>query len=119
MADATSIKSLREEAEDRYPGLPLTLEDGTTVTLRNILRLDDNAQRNVAVILESLRETEGDTSDQLERQKKVTRDLLLLVCDNPKAMASELESWDLAIYLLAVEKWQSVTQLPEASSSAE
>ncbi|MER7905374.1 phage tail assembly protein [Streptomyces sp. NPDC095614] len=119
MADATSIKALREEAEDRYPGLPLTLDDGTTVTLRNILRLDDAAQKNVATLIESLRGTEGDTSDQLDQQKKVTRDLLLLVCDNPKAMAAEMETWDLALYLLAMEKWQAETQLPEASSSAE
>jgi len=119
MATTTSIKALRDEAEDRYPGLPLTLDDGTTVTLRNILRLDDTAQKSVTVLIDSLRGAEGETSDQLEQQKKVTRDLLLLVCDNPKALAAEMETWDLAIYLLAMEKWQAETQLPEASSSAE
>ncbi|MFE7106643.1 phage tail assembly protein [Streptomyces sp. NPDC057575] len=119
MADALSIKALRDEAEDRYPGLPLVLDDGATVTLRNILRLDDTAQKNATVLIESLDGIEGETSDQLERQKRVIRDLLLLVCDSPKAMAAELDTWDLALYLLVMEKWQADTQLPEASSSAE
>ncbi|WP_405944757.1 phage tail assembly protein [Streptomyces sp. NBC_00932] len=125
MGDALSIKALRQEAEDKYPGLPLELDDGTVVTLRNLLRLDDTAQKNAQILVQSLQSAKGDTPsldapDELERQKRIIRDLFLLVADNPKAMKAELaqDGWDMAMLFIVIERWTELTQLPEASSSA-
>ncbi|GGX98574.1 phage tail assembly protein [Streptomyces fructofermentans] len=125
MAEATSIEALQAEAEEKYPGLPLELGGGKTVTLKNILRLSEIAQRNVIVLIDSLKSADpGDKAAEgtdyaadLERQKRIVRDLLLLVADDVAAIKDQVEEWDLGLLLLVMEKWQSVTQLPEASGS--
>jgi hypothetical protein len=118
MAEPISIEDLQRQADDKYPGLPLKLEDGTVVTLKNLLRLNDTAQRNATILIDSIKTDDSDsTSDQLEKQQRVVRDLLLLVCDNPPALKPVVDSWDLALLLLVMEKWQAETELPEAAGS--
>lgn len=124
MAEALSVKALREEAEDTYPGLPLALDDNTVVTLRNLLRLDDTAQKNANILIESMQGAKQDASgneasEELAKQKRTIRDLLLLIADNPAALRPELDTWDLAMLLIVMERWTALTQVPEASGSAE
>ena len=118
MAEVISIEDLQRQAEDKYPGLPLKLGDGTVVTLKNLLRLSDTAQKNATILIDSIKDTgDGSTAEQLEHQKRVVRDLLMLVADNPKAMKDEVTTWDLGLLLLVMEKWQEETELPEADGS--
>ncbi|MEI5522542.1 phage tail assembly protein [Streptomyces brasiliscabiei] len=119
MAEPISIEDLQRQAEDKYPGVPLKLEDGSVVTLKNLLRLNDTAQKNATILIDAIKtDDDGDsTADQLEKQKRVVRDLLLLVCDNPKALKAAVDSWDLALLLIVMEKWQAATELPEADGS--
>ena len=118
MAEPISVEELQRQAEDKYPGLPLKLTDCTVVTLKNLLRLNDTAQKNATILIDSIKTDDSDsTADQLEKQRRVVRDLLLLVSDNPTALKSEVDSWDLALLLLVMEKWQTVTELPEADGS--
>jgi hypothetical protein len=120
MAEAVSIQALQEEAENRYPGLPINLGDDKVVTLRNLLRLNDTAQKNAVVLIDSIKKDDGDsnTSEELARQKRIVRDLLLLVCDNPKALKPVVDGWDLGLLMLVMEKWQTTTELPEADGSS-
>jgi hypothetical protein len=118
MAEPISIEDLQRQAEEKYPGLPLKLGDGTVVTLKNLLRLNDTAQKNATILIDSIKTDESDsTAEQLEKQKRIVRDLLLLVADNPKAFKPVVDDWDLALLLLVMEKWQAETELPEAGGS--
>lgn len=118
MAEVFSIQALQEEAENKYPGLRLELADGKIVTFKNLLRLSDTAQKNATILIDSIKDTgDGTTTEQLEHQKQVIRDLFMLISDDPKAARDEVASWDLAMLLLVMEKWQAETELPEADGS--
>lgn len=119
MAEPTSIADLRAEAEDKYAGLPFKATDGTLITLRNLLRLDDTARKNAQVLLKSVKgsDDEGEDFDALAHQERVLRDLFLLVADNTAAMRTEIRTWDLALKVLVLDKWMAATQLPEAPGS--
>ncbi|MBE4791023.1 phage tail assembly protein [Streptomyces caniscabiei] len=119
MAEPISVEDLQRQADDKYPGLPLKLQDGTVVTLKNLLRLNDTAQKNATILIDAIKtdDDNSSTADQLEKQKRVVRDLLLLVCDNPTALKPVVDDWDLALLLLVMEKWQKETELPEADGS--
>jgi hypothetical protein len=115
------VADLRREAEEKYTDLPLELEDGTVVHLQNLLRLNDQARRTAQVMLDSLDKKEtadGQELDQLGHQERVIRDLLKLVADNPGAIKDAVDSWDLPMLLLVIERWTERTQVGEADSSA-
>lgn len=118
------VADLRREAEEKYTDLPLELDDGTTVQLQNLLRLNDQARRTAQVMLASLNQdekdgaegTDGEQLDKLARQERIIRDLLKLVADDPAA-AGVVDTWDLPMLLLVLERWTERTQPGEAPSS--
>ncbi|WP_431781702.1 phage tail assembly protein [Streptomyces chumphonensis] len=117
------IADLQREAHTKYTDLPLELEDGTVVELRNLLRLDDKARKTAQVLLAAMEEDKGeqiegsDALDQLTHQENVLRDLFLLVADKPEALRPEVDRWDLALKLYVLEMYTEGTQAGEASSS--
>lgn len=115
------VADLQTEAAQRYTDLPLELDDGSTIKLRNLIRLDDTARKNAQVLLDALNskgEEGKEDLSQLTHQERALDDLFLLVADEPKAMRGLLDGWDLAVKLLLVERWTEATQAPEAPSSS-
>lgn len=116
-----SIAQLRAEAEQRFIDYPIDLDDGTTVRLRNLLRLDDKGRTTAQTLLGAINDTGGADSDDMSRiglQERAIRDFLLLVADKPDTLRAEVETWDLPLLLLVIEQYTETTQLPEAPSSA-
>lgn len=116
-----SIAQLRQEAEQRFTDYPVDLDDGTTVRLRNLLRLDDAGRTTAQTLLGAINETSGADSDDMSKvatQERAIRDFLLLVADRPEALRAEAGAWDLPLLLLVIEQYTETTQLPEARSSA-
>lgn len=115
------VSDLQAEAAAKYTDLPLELDDGSVIQLRNLLRLDDKARKTAQVLLDSL-DSKDDAQkaklDQLSHQERVLRDLFLLVADKPDVLAPLLDGWDLAMRMHVLETWTESTQLPEAERSA-
>lgn len=118
------IADLQREALNKYTDLPLERADGTTVRLRNLLRLDDKARQTAQILIAAIDDAEqadqienSEAFDLLTHQEKVLRDLFLLVADDPDAMRAEVDAWDLALKLHVLEMWTEGTQVGEASSS--
>lgn len=113
------ISELQAEAEAKYTDLPIELDDGTVVRMRNLLRLEDKARHTAQVLIDSLDDKEDRKGfDVLAHQEKVLRDLFLLVADDIDIMKQQVDGWDLPLKLHLLEKWTDLTQVGEASSSA-
>ncbi|WP_253916805.1 phage tail assembly protein [Streptomyces sp. MNP-20] len=102
------------EAEAEYAALPLEVRKGGTVQLRNLLMLPPAGLKTARVLLEAF--GDADTQD-LEELVPQLRDLLLVVCDDTKALKAEMEDWPLGVYLRVVTAWQDVTQAGEVPDS--
>lgn len=116
-----SIAQLRMEAEQKYIDYPIDLDNGTTVRLRNLLRLDDTGRKSAQALLDAINSGNGgDSTDMavVARMERAVRDFLLLVADQPDVLRTEAGTWDLPLLLLVIEQYTETAQLPEASSSA-
>ncbi|ANZ19953.1 phage tail assembly protein [Streptomyces noursei] len=102
------------EAAAEYEALPLETRAGDTVQLRNILMLPSDGLTAARAILARFGET---GAEELEELVPKIRDLLLLVADNPAALAAEMEDWPLAVFVRTVGEWQAETQVGEAPRS--
>lgn len=114
------VADLIREADGKFKALPLELDDGTVVNLRNLVRLDETARKTAQVLISALddKKDHGADDDALARQERTLRDLFLLVADDTAAMKGLVETWDLAVMLTVLERWMEDTQAGEASSSA-
>lgn len=123
-----NIADLQREAQERYASLELETEDGRTVVLRNLLRLDDTARKNATTLLGAFAKKAGgkgakgkdsvDDLAELDAQERALGDFLLLVADDTEAMRDLLAGFDLALKMALVEHWTEATQPGEAPRSA-
>ncbi len=114
MTSVLSCADLMAEVAQEYTGLPLETRAGTTVHLRNLLMLPPEGMKSARVLLGAV--GDGD-AEELETVAPQLRDLLLLVADDPKALAREMADWPLGMSVRVISAWQEVTQMGEASDS--
>ncbi|MFE2912817.1 phage tail assembly protein [Kitasatospora indigofera] len=123
-----NVADLRSEAATRYAALELETEDGRTIVLRNLLRLDDAARKTAQALLGAFakkasgkggkgKESTDDLAE-LDAQERAITDFLLLVADDTEALRDLLADFDLALKMALVEHWTEATQPGEAQRSA-
>ncbi|MFD9813983.1 phage tail assembly protein [Streptomyces sp. NPDC059080] len=108
-----SCADLMEEAQRDYAALPIQTQAGNHVQLRNLLMLSREGLKTARVLLEKFEKNTG----ALEELEPHLRDLILVIADDPKAMADEMQAWPLGMYVRVVTLWQEATQAPEAQDS--
>lgn len=124
-----NIADLQREAQERYASLELETQDGRTVVLRNLLRLDDTARKSAQSLLGAFaKKASGkggakgkdgvDDLAELDAQERALGNFLLLVADDTEAMRELLADFDLALKMALVEHWTEATQPGEAQRSA-
>ncbi|WP_405408893.1 phage tail assembly protein [Streptomyces decoyicus] len=117
MPQPLSITALRAEAQTTYEAQPLLLDSGAVVGLRSMLMLaDETDYATVEQLLEEI--SIAGENNRLTAAIGAMRKLLLTVADDATVLEPELAGWELGLLMNLIERWQSGTQVPEASSSA-
>ncbi|MYT30466.1 MULTISPECIES: phage tail assembly protein [unclassified Streptomyces] len=116
MAEPLSIAALRAEAQTTYEAVPLLLDSGAVVGLRSMLMLAKDDYTAVEQLLSEI--TAAGAENRLAAVIDAMRRLLLTVADDSAVLEPELASWEPGLVMNLIERWQSGTQAPEASSSA-
>lgn len=120
MGNVFTLDALREEVEKEFAPIELVVSDGTTITLRNLLRLPKK-ERGVVLeklkVLESL-DKEGESQDagEVDLLASTAAEILVLVSDNGEKLAEELGD-DLSIVLKVLNVWMESSQPGEAEPS--
>lgn len=115
-----SLDELRAEARKRYADYPVTLSNGTVVTLRAPLRLSSEARtalRGMQQQISTMQDAETYSDSSL---LDLLRDMLITVADDEvggKALVDEIGD-DLAVLQTLFEDYSERTQAGEASHSA-
>ena len=112
MTNVFTLDSLRAEADKEFSPFKLPLSDGTSVTLRNFLRLNEKTRDAVLAAVEGLN-SDGDIKEKISSATKIVE----LVSDaNGKKLIKEIDG-DLALLLQVIKVWMGETQLGEADNS--
>ena len=125
MSNTFTLDALREETIRRYAPTKVELSDGSTVELRNILKLSETDRKEVISVVEEINssdlEDDGDVEDWSEKVCESVTKILRLICKSPKKLIAELEHDDLQIkasmYIAVLSRWISESQLGEAKPS--
>lgn len=126
-----SLDSIREAADAKYGSLdiPLSDKDGDVVRLLNPLRMSEQQRAELQIIQNKLndaaeKDEDGDedapaSEDAIKEQTELINELLLCVAENKQAGQKLLDALggDLAMTMIAFEKYTEGTQLGEASAS--
>jgi hypothetical protein len=120
MGNVFTLDSLREEVEKEFAPVELVVSDGSTITLRNLLRLPKK-ERDVVLeklkVLESVDKTgESQDANELDLLGSTSVEILALVADNGKKLEEELGD-DLSVILKVLSVWMESSQPGEAESS--
>jgi len=118
MGNVFTLDSLRAEVDKDFSPAKITLSDGSTVVLRNLLRLK---KKDRDAVLEKLTELdkvsgEGISVDDIATAVDVISGVLTVVADHPKELLKELDG-DLQVAMKVLEVWMEATQPGEASNS--
>lgn len=109
-----SCAELMQEAKTEYVSVPLDTRSGKTVDLRNLLMLSPDGMSAARVLLASMEKVNDDDAELLVSR---FRDLLLLLADEPRVLADEMDDWPMAMYMRVINAWQEATQMGEAFGS--
>lgn len=112
MATKFTLKDIHEAAEKKFGNLEIEVSDGSTVVLRNALRLGENERKDLVEIQETL---DDDDADQVD----VMRKIILKVSENEtagKKLLQDLGS-DMTLLATVMNQYTEATQLGEASPS--
>ena len=90
MGNKFTLDSLREEVECEFAPVEIDLSDGTTVTLRHLLRLPKNTREKVIDTLKVLETKEGDDPD-VDVMIDAATAVLKLVADQGAKLVKELD----------------------------
>ena len=109
------MDDLRAEVEREFAPVEVTLHDGTTVTLRNLLRLPKKTRDKVVDTLKALETKEGEDQD-VDAMVDAATAVLKMVSDNGAALVKELDG-DVTLIMRVLERWMQTTQPGEATPS--
>ena len=118
MGNVFTLDSLREEVEKEFAPVEITVSDGTTVVLRNLLRLPKK-QREAALAklkeLEAAEESEDDT-DKFGTLADIAAEILALVADDARQLVKDIEG-DVGLTMKVLSVWMGSSQPGEAQPS--
>ncbi|WP_066901059.1 phage tail assembly protein [Mycolicibacterium houstonense] len=123
MSRVFTLDSMREEADKKY-GAPVEigLSDGSTVTLRNILRLSKPTRESIRKSLDQIQahndkpEDDRTTEDAFVLGDAVFHILELAAGADSKKLLKELDG-DVIVGIEVLNAWLEDSQVGEASSS--
>lgn len=118
MGNIFTLDSLREEVEREFAPVEITLSDGSTVTLRNLIRLPKK-QREAALAklkeLDAAEESDEET-DKFGAVAEAALEILALVADDGKGLVKELDG-DVGLTMKVLSVWMGASQPGEAQPS--
>lgn len=113
MSNVFTLDSLREEVDKEYAPVKIGLSDGSSVTLRSLLRLNENDRKAVLSAVEAIG---GDDADLNDVTKAATKVIDLLAGKDGKKLIRELDG-DIALIVKVIESYMEASQLGEAQNS--
>lgn len=119
MSTNFTLDDIRAAAERKYGNVNITLDEKTTVTLLNPLRLETARRDELAALQDRLTDSNSDDEVTAEDQEEALRQALRLVCESPAA-ADRLEKAlgnDLTMYAAVFEVYSGGVEAGEASGS--
>lgn len=118
MGNVFTLDSLREEVEREFAPVEIGLSDGSTVTLRNLIRLPKK-QREAALAklkdLEDAEDSEGQT-DKFGALAEAALGVLAIVADDGGQLVKELDG-DVGLTMKVLNVWMGASQPGEAQPS--
>jgi hypothetical protein len=125
MSNTFSLDDLREEVERDFAPVEIELSDGSTVTLRNLLRLprkDRDAVMRLITEMQDLNDAAQDDKGEAEASDvdelvDTASQILSLVADNGKKLIKELDG-DLTLTMRVLERWMESTSAGKPQPSA-
>jgi hypothetical protein len=115
LSNSFTLDDLRAEVEREYAPLEITLSDGSTVTLKHLLRLPKKTRDKVVDTLKALETKEGDDPD-VDVMVDAATQVLKLVADNGTGLVKELDG-DVTLVMRVLERWMQMSQPGEAAPS--
>jgi len=121
MSNVFTLDALREEVEREFAPVEIVVSDGTTVTLRNLLRLS-KTERDVVVAKLKVLETidkdaeSAEDSNEIDLLADTAAEILALVADHGDKLIKELDG-DVSVILKVLNVWMGSTQPGEAQPS--
>lgn len=118
MGNVFTLDALREEVEKEFAPVEIVVSDGSTVTLRNLLRLPRGERGKVLEklkVLEAHEDSEEGT-DEFARMADVAKEVLGLVADDGRKLLKDLGE-DIAVILKVLNVWMGSSQPGEAQPS--
>lgn len=123
MSNVFTLDSFREEVTRKFAPVKIQLSDGSLVELRSILRLKEDARKEVVGALNDFGDLDTNSEDEsvLELVVEAISKIFNLIADKPAKLLSELDSDDLLFKVSLMSdvlvKWGAETQLGEAKNS--
>jgi hypothetical protein len=111
-----TLDDLRAEVEREFAPVTITLSDGSTATLKNLLRLPRKTRDKVVDMLKSLETREDDDDQDIDALVDTVTSVLKLVSDQGSALVKELDG-DVTLTMRVLEKWMASTSVGEATPS--
>ena len=115
MVNSFTLDDLRAEVEREYAPLEITLSDGSTVTLKHLLRLPKKTRDKVVDTLKTLETKEGE-EPEVDEMVDAATSVLKMVSDHGAALVKELDG-DVTLIMRVLERWMASTQPGEAQPS--
>ncbi|MGW1740036.1 phage tail assembly protein [Nocardia sp. NPDC001965] len=118
MSNSYSLDDLRAGLDKKFAPLPLTLKDGSTAVLQNLLRLPSGVRKEVTDTLKTIRKDEDGESKDSDEILAATQKVIELVTKDRKGkkLVSEIGD-DLALTSEIIRMWTEATQPGEAQPS--
>lgn len=91
----TAFSAIQAKAADLYPSFPIDFEDGTTITLKSMMELDDVELKLFSESQKKL--SELDESDDISSMREEFISILCGVSDNKTRLAEILKVQNLGV----------------------
>jgi tail assembly protein len=122
VATVIGLDDIRQEAEQQFGDLEITLPNGNTVRLRHALRLSKPDRKRLAELGVHIGQVAGENSAHADSEDALLAaigDVLILVAETKQAGRALLSAirGDLLTLMGVFRQYQQVCQLPEASGS--
>ncbi|MGZ6053977.1 MAG: phage tail assembly protein [Isosphaeraceae bacterium] len=120
MGTLFTLDSIREEVEKEFAPVKVALSDGTEVTLRNLLRLNKDARKEVLKALKDLEDIQGEDGTSVEEIELLVDSaetvLVKLAGADGEKLVKEIDG-DVSMLLKIMEYWMGSSQPGEAQNS--
>jgi hypothetical protein len=114
----SALSDLRKLAQEKYPSLPLDLDNGVKVELRSIMFLDDDTRDQFMAAQEAL--AAQDEEEDIGKLRPSFVNILSLVSDNADATRAALDQEPLAVLIVLFEEYgRTVTDAAKSESDSE